>query len=199
MKVLVIGSGGREHALLWALRKSPQVTELLCAPGNGGTAQIARNIPADPGNLHLLLDIVAIEQPALTVIGPELPLSVGLVDELTKRGHRVFGPTQDAAQLETSKAFAKEFMQRHDIPTAAYALCTTLDEVREQLPRFAVPVVVKASGLAAGKGVVICETHLQAEEAAAQMFSGVLLGTTETQVVLEEFLTGEEISFFALC
>jgi phosphoribosylamine--glycine ligase len=199
MKVLVIGGGGREHALVWALRKSPQVTEVLCAPGNGGIAQLARCIPVDPGNLHEMVNIVAIEQPALTVIGPELPLSVGLVDELTKRGHRVFGPTQDAAQLETSKAFAKEFMQRHVIPTAAYALCTTLSEVREELSRFTVPVVVKASGLAAGKGVVICNTHLQAEETAAQMFSGALLGTPETEVVLEEFLTGEELSFFALC
>ncbi len=199
MKVLIIGAGGREHAILWALRKSPQVIELLCAPGNGGTAQLARNIPVDPGNLHQLVDIVAIEQPDLTVIGPELPLSIGLVDELTKRNFRVFGPTQDAAQLETSKAFAKEFMQRNDIPTAAHAICTTLTEVREELPRFTVPVVVKASGLAAGKGVVICNTHLEAEETAAQMFSGALLGAAETELVIEEFLTGEELSFFALC
>ena len=199
MKVLVIGGGGREHAIVWALRRSPQITEVICAPGNAGIAQLARCVPVDPGNLHEMINIVVIEQPALTVIGPELPLSVGLVDELTKRGYRVFGPTQDAAQLETSKAFAKEFMQRHDIPTAAHALCTTFEEVREELSRFTVPVVVKASGLAAGKGVVICNTHLEAEEAAAQMFSGVLLGTVETEVVLEEFLTGEELSFFALC
>jgi phosphoribosylamine--glycine ligase len=199
MKVLVIGGGGREHALVWALRKSSQVTEVICAPGNGGIAQLARCIPCDPSNLHEMVNIVAIEQPALTVIGPELPLAVGVVDELTRRGHRVFGPTQAAAQLETSKAFAKEFMQRHVIPTAAYGICTTLEQVREELPRFTVPVVVKASGLAAGKGVVICQTHLQAEEAAAQMFSGVLLGTAEQEVILEEFLTGEELSFFALC
>ena len=198
MKVLVIGGGGREHALVWALRRSPQVTEVLCAPGNGGIAQLARCIPVNLGNLHEMVDIVAIEQPAFTVVGPELPLALGLVDELTKRGFRVFGPTQAAAQLETSKAFAKEFMQRHDIPTAAYALCTTLEEVREELRRFSVPVVVKASGLAAGKGVIICNTHLEAEEAAAQMFSGVLLGSAETELVLEEFLTGEELSFFAL-
>jgi phosphoribosylamine--glycine ligase len=199
MKVLVIGGGGREHALVWALRKSSQVTEVLCAPGNGGIAQLARCIPVDPGNLHEMVNIVAIERPDLTVVGPELPLSVGLVDELSKRGFRVFGPTQAAAQLETSKAFAKEFMQRHDISTAAHALCITLDEVREELPRFAVPVVVKASGLAAGKGVVICNTHLEAEEVATQMFSGVLLGTPEIEIVIEEFLTGEELSFFALC
>jgi phosphoribosylamine--glycine ligase len=199
MKVLVIGGGGREHALVWALRKSAQVTEVLCAPGNGGIAQLARCIPVDAGNLHEMVNLVAVEQPALTVVGPELPLSIGLVDELTKRGFRVFGPTQAAARLETSKAFAKEFMQRHEIPTAAHAVCTTLEEVSEELRRFSVPVVVKADGLAAGKGVVICETHLQAEEAAAQMFSGAHLGTAETAVVLEEFLTGEELSFFALC
>jgi phosphoribosylamine---glycine ligase len=199
MKVLVIGGGGREHALVWALRRSLQVTEVLCAPGNAGIAQLARCIPVDPGNLHEMVNIAAIEQPDLTVIGPELPLSVGLVDELTKRGFRAFGPTQAAAQLETSKAFAKEFMQRHNIPTAAHAICVNLEEVHEELSRFTMPVVVKASGLAAGKGVVICETHLQAEQAAAQMFSGALLGTAETEVVVEEFLTGEELSFFALC
>ncbi|HXC94133.1 MAG TPA: phosphoribosylamine--glycine ligase [Edaphobacter sp.] len=199
MKVLVIGGGGREHAIVWSLRKSPKVTEVLCAPGNGGIAELARCIPVDPGNLHLMVDIVAIERPDLTVVGPELPLSVGVVDELTKRGFRVFGPTQDAAQLETSKAFAKAFMQRNDIPTASYALCTNVKEIREELPRFNAPVVVKASGLAAGKGVVICNTHFEAEETAAQMFSGALLGTQETEVVLEEFLTGEELSFFALC
>src|ERR1700721_2116561 len=150
MKVLVIGGGGREHAIVWALRKSPQVTEVLGAPGNGGIAQPARCIPVEPGNLHEMVNIVAIEQPALTVVGPELPLSVGLVDELTKRGFRVFGPTQAAARLETSKAFAKEFMQRHDIPTAAHAVCTSLDEISKELRRFSVPVVVKADGLASG-------------------------------------------------
>ena len=199
MKVLVIGGGGREHALVYALRKSPRVTEVICAPGNGGIAQLARCIPADPGNLHELLNIAVIEQPDLTVVGPELPLSLGLVDELRKLNLRVFGPTQAAAELESSKAFAKTFMQRENIPTAAYAICSTLDDVREELPRFSVPVVVKADGLAAGKGVVICNTHLEAEQAAAEMFSGVLLGTQESEIVLEEFLEGEELSFFALC
>ena len=172
MKILVIGGGGREHAIIWALRKSARVTEVLCAPGNGGIAQLARCIPVDAGNLHEMVNIAVIEQPDLTIIGPEVPLSLGIVDELTKRGLRVFGPTRSAARLESSKAFAKDFMLRHNLPTAAYAICSTLDEVRSELPRFDVPVVVKASGLAAGKGVVICETHLQAEEAAAEMFSG---------------------------
>jgi phosphoribosylamine--glycine ligase len=199
MKILVIGGGGREHALVWSISKSADVTEVVCAPGNGGISQIARCIPVDVNNLQAMVDVVAIESPALTVVGPEVPLSLGLVDALEQRGMRVFGPTQAAARLESSKAFAKEFMQRNEIPTAAHAICTTLDEVREQLLRFSVPVVVKADGLAAGKGVVICETHLQAEAAAAEMFSGALLGVQETEVVLEEFLDGEELSFFALC
>ncbi|MCU1222009.1 MAG: purD [Edaphobacter sp.] len=199
MKILVIGGGGREHALVWAIRKSEEVTEVVCAPGNGGIAQIARCTPVDVNDLAAMVAVVEAEKPALTVVGPEVPLALGLVDALEERKMRVFGPTQAAARLETSKAFAKEFMQRNDIPTAAYAVCTTLDEVREQLVRFSVPVVVKADGLAAGKGVVICETRLQAEAAAAQMFSGALLGTQETEVVLEEFLDGEELSFFALC
>jgi phosphoribosylamine--glycine ligase len=199
MKVLVIGGGGREHAIVWALKRSPAVTEIVAAPGNGGIAALARCLPVDVNNLHEMVNLVVIESPDLTVVGPEVPLALGLVDELQKRALRVFGPTKDAAQLESSKAFAKAFMQRHDIPTAEYALCTTLDDVRESLPRFSVPVVVKASGLAAGKGVVICNTHLDAERTAAEMFSGVLLGAAETEVVLEEFLTGEEVSFFTLC
>lgn len=198
MKVLVVGGGGREHALVWALRRSERVTEIVCAPGNAGIAGLARCVPVDAGNLPAMLEIAESEKPDLVVVGPELPLSLGLVDELGKRGIRIFGPTKAAAQLETSKAFAKDFMRRCEIPTAAYALCTSMDEVVAELPRFSVPVVVKASGLAAGKGVVICRTHHEAEASAAQMFSGVLLGLAETEIVLEEFLDGEEISFFAL-
>jgi phosphoribosylamine--glycine ligase len=206
MKVLVIGGGGREHAICWALGRSKRVTEIVCAPGNAGIAQgtssngdAVRCVAMDVGDLAAMVRMAEAERPDLTVVGPELPLSLGVVDELERRGFRVFGPTQAAARLETSKAFAKEFMRRHEIPTAAYAVCTTLDEVREELPRFAVPLVVKADGLAAGKGVVICATHAEAERAAAEMFSGSMLGTAETEVVIEEFLVGEEVSFFALC
>ena len=199
MKILVIGGGGREHAIVWSLSKSADVTEIVCAPGNGGIAQIARCISVDVNDLQSMIDVVEAERPALTVVGPEVPLALGLVDALNQRKMRVFGPTQAAARLESSKAFAKAFMQRHGIPTAAYAVCTTIEQVREQLLSFSLPVVVKADGLAAGKGVVICDTRLQAETAAAEMFSGSLLGTQETEVVLEEFLTGEELSFFALC
>jgi phosphoribosylamine--glycine ligase len=206
MKVLVIGGGGREHAIVWALGKSARVTEIVCAPGNAGISAClghdgrpVRCVPADVADLADLVRIAEAEQPDLTVIGPELPLSLGIVDQLTRRNLRTFGPTQAAARLETSKSFAKEFMRRNDIPTAAYAVCTTLDEVREELPRFTVPVVVKADGLAAGKGVVIAQTHREAKQAAAEMFSGALLGSAETYVVLEEFLDGEEVSFFALC
>jgi phosphoribosylamine--glycine ligase len=199
MKVLVIGGGGREHAICWALGRSGRVTEVVCAPGNAGIAHNARCVPLNVGDLAAMVAVVETERPDLTVVGPELPLSLGVVDELERRGFRVFGPTQAAARLETSKSFAKEFMQRHGIPTAAHAVCTTLDQVREELRRFGVPVVVKADGLAAGKGVVICATHHQAEQAAAEMFSGVLLGVEETEVVIEEFLDGEEVSFFAVC
>ena len=199
MKVLVLGGGGREHAIVWKLLQSPRVTEVVCAPGNGGIAREARCVQVDLNDLEATIRLVQVEAPDLTVVGPELPLSLGLVVRLQTLGHRAFGPTQAAARLESSKAFAKSFMQRAGIPTAAYAICTSLNDVRSQLRSFAVPIVVKADGLAAGKGVVICQTHHEAESIAAQMFSGVLLGAAVDEIVLEEFLTGEELSFFALC
>jgi phosphoribosylamine--glycine ligase len=198
MKVLVIGAGGREHAVIWALRKSPRVSEIVCAPGNGGISAIARCVPVSPKDLNDMLRVVAEEAPDLTIVGPELPLSLGVVDELRRRGLAVFGPTQAAAMLETSKSFAKRFMQRHNIPTANYAVCTSQQEALDALHLFHLPVVVKADGLASGKGVLICETKQQAEQAVGGLFSGKLLGEAEGSVVIEEFLTGEELSFLLL-
>jgi phosphoribosylamine--glycine ligase len=210
MKVLVFGGGGREHALAWAIAQSPRVTEIAVAPGNGGIALwgqacnfpvrcVPVEIKEDHASLEAMVALAMAERPGLTVIGPEVPLALGLVDELERHGLRVFGPTKAAAMLEASKAFAKEFMRANGILTAAYAVCRSVDEVGRALDRFAAPVVVKADGLAAGKGVVICATKLEAEDAAGQMFSGALLGAKLEQVVLEEFLVGEELSFFALC
>jgi phosphoribosylamine--glycine ligase len=198
MKILVIGSGGREHALCAAIRRSPRASEVVCAPGNGGIAQIARCLPANQKDLGDLLRVVAEERPDLTVVGPELPLSLGLVDEMQRRGLRVFGPTRDAAMLETSKAFAKRFMQRHSIPTANFAVCTSQREAITALEMFRHPVVIKADGLQAGKGVLICQSKQEAERAVEGLFSGQLLGAAETSVVVEECLTGEEISFLVL-
>jgi phosphoribosylamine--glycine ligase len=198
MKVLIIGSGGREHALAWAIRKSSRVGEVVCAPGNGGIASEARCVPARPTDQDDLLRVVVAENPDLTVVGPELPLSLGLVDELRRRSLPVFGPTQKAAMLETSKGFAKRFMQRHNIPTAKYAVVSSEEQALESLNLFHLPVVIKADGLAAGKGVLICETRPEAEAAIAGLFSGRLLGTVEVQVVIEEFLEGEELSLLLL-
>src|SRR5438552_2872212 len=151
MKVLVLGSGGREHALVWKLRQSPRISHLYCAPGNGGIADEAECLPADLKNLDSITALATRLQPDLTVVGPELPLTLGVVDEFTRRGWPAFGPTRAAAQLESSKSFAKEFLQRHHIPTAPYAICNFINEVRDALPHFHMPLVVKADGLAAGK------------------------------------------------
>jgi phosphoribosylamine--glycine ligase len=198
MKVLILGSGGREHALAWAISKSDRVTEVVCAPGNGGMAQMARCVPADLGNLESMIAVVEAERPGLTVVGPELPLSLGIVDAARERGLRVFGPTREAAMLETSKGFAKRFLQRHNIPTANYAVCSSTDELEKAVEMFHPPIVVKADGLAAGKGVIICQSHRTAVEAAGGLFTGSLLGAAERQVILEEFLEGDEISFLCL-
>jgi phosphoribosylamine---glycine ligase len=195
MKVLVIGGGGREHALVWKLAQSPRITKLYCAPGNGGIALDAECVPADVKNLDSLVALATKLQPDLTVVGPELPLTLGVVDEFQRHGWPIFGPTRAAAQLESSKSFAKEFMQRHRIPTAHYAICKTVDEVRATLPHFHTPIVVKADGLAAGKGVVVAKTKEEAASVAAEMLSGKMVGAAGTLVVLEEFLTGDELSF----
>ena len=198
MKVLIFGSGGREHALAWAVKRSEKVTEVVCAPGNGGMAQIARCVPVDLKSLDSLVALALAEQPGLTIVGPELPLSLGIVDALQQHGLRVFGPTKAAALLESSKGFAKRFLQRHNIPTANYAVCTTAEELEQAVEIFHPPIVVKADGLAAGKGVLICQSRATAIEAAKGLFSGALLGEPERQVVIEEFLEGDEISFLCL-
>ena len=199
MKVLVVGGGGREHALVWALGRSARVGEVVCAPGNAGVAGIARCEPLDVTDVAATVTLAVHERPGLVVIGPEVPLALGAADALEAVGFRVFGPTRAAARLESSKVFAKDFMERRGILTARSARCVTIEEVEEAVRGFSVPVVVKADGLAAGKGVVIAETHRQAVHAAGEMFTGTLLGQAETEVVLEEFLPGEELSFFALC
>jgi phosphoribosylamine--glycine ligase len=198
MKILVIGSGGREHALVWKLRQSPRVSHVYCAPGNAGIASEAECLPAEVKNVESLLALAAQIKPDLTVVGPELPLQLGVVDEFTRRGYRIFGPAQAAARLESSKSFAKEFMQRHHIPTAHYAICNTQEEVRDALPHFRMPVVVKADGLAAGKGVVICKSKEEASAVAAEMLSGKMVGEAGSRLVLEECVQGEELSFLAL-
>src|SRR6476646_3401876 len=157
MKFLVIGSGGREHALVWKLRQSPRVSQVYCAPGNGGIAEEAICLAADVKNIDSLVAVAEQIRPDLTVVGPELALALGVVDEFTRRGWRVFVPTRAAAQLESSKSFAKQFLQRHRIPTAHFAICNSVDDIHKALPHFHTPLVVKADGLAAGKGVVVCE------------------------------------------
>ncbi|MDE2396860.1 MAG: phosphoribosylamine--glycine ligase [Burkholderiales bacterium] len=194
MKVLVIGGGGREHALAWKLAQSERVQTVFVAPGNGGTAGDAhlRNVPiADP---QALADFAVAEKVALTVVGPEAPLAAGVVDVFRARGLRIFGPTRAAAQLESSKAFAKDFMQRHGIPTALYMSFEDAAAAHAHVERHGVPIVVKADGLAAGKGVVVATT---ADEAHAAI--DAMLGTPGGRVVIEEFMAGEEASFIVLC
>jgi phosphoribosylamine---glycine ligase len=195
MKVLVLGGGGREHALVWKLRQSPRISQLYCAPGNGGIGAEAECLPADLKSLDSITALAARLQPDLTIVGPELPLTLGVVDDFRRRGWPVFGPTQAAAQLESSKSFAKEFLQRHNIPTAAFAICDSIEQVRSALGHFHAPVVVKADGLAAGKGVVIAKTKEEAASVATEMLSGRMLGDAGARVVLEECLKGDELSF----
>jgi phosphoribosylamine--glycine ligase len=198
MKVLILGSGGREHALAWAVKRNERVTEVVCAPGNGGMAQLARCLPVNLKDLAAMVRLAEQEQPGLTIVGPELPLSLGIVDALQERGLRVFGPTRAAAMLETSKGFAKQFLQRHNIPTSNFAVCSNVAEVEKAIDYFHPPIVVKADGLAAGKGVIICTSRATAVEAALGLFIGSLLGEAAQQVVIEEFLEGDEISFLCL-
>jgi phosphoribosylamine--glycine ligase len=198
MKVLVVGGGGREHALCWKLRQSPLVEELYCAPGNPGIGQIADLVPVAPEEVHHLADFADDLKIDLTVVGPELPLVLGLADEFARRGLAVFGPTQQAAELEGSKVFAKQFMERHGIPTARFAIAHDAAAVRAARKRFGLPLVLKADGVAGGKGVLIAEDDDGLAAALAAFFEERRFGASGDRVVVEEFLTGEEVSFIAL-
>lgn len=197
MKVLLIGSGGREHALAWKLSQSPLVSDLTCAPGNAGIAEFAEtaNIAAD--DVIGILGLVQRDSYEFVIIGPEQPLALGLADMLEELGIPVFGPTQVAAQLESSKSFTKDFCKRHDIPTADYGVFTELKAAKDFLKTMSPPYVLKADGLAAGKGVVIPETLKEAEAELAEFFSGKF-GEASSKVVIEEFMDGQEVSFFAI-
>ena len=194
MKVLVIGSGGREHAISYALVKSPKVTELHALPGNPGISKIGKCIPGSVEDLDLILNLSKQENYDLVVIGPEVPLCMGLADLLMDNGFKVFGPKQHAAQLEGSKAFSKRFMTKYNIPTAKYVEVDCYDDAVKSLNEFDYPVVVKADGLAAGKGVIICENKEEAVNALKELMIDKSLASAGNKVVLEEFLEGFECS-----
>ena len=200
MKVLVIGAGGREHALAWKLAQSKRVSEVLVAPGNAGTATEAkcRNLDVKANDINGLVALVRSENITLTVVGPEAPLVAGVVDRFRIEGLRIFGPTASAAQLEGSKAFAKDFLARHGIPTAYYAVHTDVDAALAYIRDKGAPIVVKADGLAAGKGVIVAMTLAEAEDAVRDMLSGNAFGSAGARVVIEEFLNGEEASFISM-
>ncbi len=200
MKVLVTGSGGREHALAWKCAQSPLVEEVLVAPGNAGTEREpgVRNVPVDGEDIDALVALAGNERVDLTIIGPEAPLVAGIVDRFNDNGLPCFGPTAAAAQLEGSKAFTKDFLARHAIPTAGYRNFTDLDEAIAYIREQGAPIVIKADGLAAGKGVIVATTVEQAEAAATDMLAGGAFGGAGTTIVVEEFLDGEEASFIVI-
>jgi phosphoribosylamine--glycine ligase len=200
MKILVIGSGGREHALAWKLAQSPRVDEVIVAPGNAGTAREprVRNADVSASDLDGLLKLAQDERVDFTVVGPEAPLVAGVVDKFRAAGLRVFGPTAAAAQLEGSKSFTKDFLARHHIPTARYAVFTTLQPALEYVCRHGAPIVIKADGLAAGKGVVVAMTLAEAEHALTDMLGAHAFGDASARVVIEEFLEGEEASYIVM-
>jgi len=200
MKVLVVGGGGREHALAWKLARSQQVKKVFVAPGNAGTAaeKKVENISIAATDIPALVDFARERDIDLTVVGPEAPLAAGIVDDFRLAGLRCFGPSQDAAQLEASKAFTKDFMARHNIPTAAYRTFTDAAQAADYIREVGAPIVVKADGLAAGKGVVLAHTEDYAIEAVENMLSGESFGSAGRQVVIEEYLEGEEASFIVM-
>jgi len=200
MKVLIIGSGGREHALAWKAAKSDQVEKVFVAPGNAGTALEpgVENMDIGVSDIDALLNFADKEKIELTIVGPEAPLTDGLVDRFAEKGLRCFGPTKGAAQLEGSKAFTKDFLARHQIPTAAYGTFTELEPAKAYIQKQGAPIVVKADGLAAGKGVILAQTEEEAIQAVEGMLSGEDFGDAGKKVVIEEFLRGEEASFIVM-
>ena len=199
MKVLVVGSGGREHTFAWKLAQSSRVEKLYCVPGNAGMAQLADCRTFDlSGDFSELIDFAVSEGIDLTIIGPEAPLAAGIVDRFSESGLKVCGPDQKAAQLESSKSFTKRLMEKYGVPTAKAAVCNTPEEARSALKDFDIPVVVKADGLAAGKGVLICESLEEADDAIHTVMEERAFGDAGNQVLIEEFLVGEEASFMAL-
>ncbi len=199
MKLLVIGSGAREHALVWKLSRERDVNDILCAPGNAGITELARCRPVAPTDIDGLLTLARAETIDLTIVGPEAPLERGLVDRFTAEGLRAFGPTRDAARLETSKAFAKTLMQRANIPTARYRIARSAEEAHHAVDEFAGNVALKADGLAAGKGVIVTATRDEASAAINALMIQRKVGDAGRTLVVEERLDGPEVSFFALC
>jgi len=198
VKVLVVGNGGREHAILWKVSQSPLVKGLYCAKGNGGTAKIAQNVSIEPTNVKALADFAQSEGIDFTIVGPEAPLVAGLVDEFESRGLKVFGPSQRASMLEGSKAFAKEFMQKYGIPTAEFHTFEDPQRAKNFIKDFGVPVVIKADGLASGKGVFVCKSYEEALRAIDNLMIKKALGEAGSKVVVEEFLEGEEASYIVM-
>src|SRR5271157_4589040 len=198
MRVLVIGSGGREHALAWKLRESQQTDDIYCAPGNPGVTQEAECLPVDVSRPHEILELARQLKVDLTVVGPEAPLVAGVVDEFEQAGLAILGPTRAASQLEGSKIFSKQFMQRHRIPTARFAIASDLESAIKAAAVFPFPVVIKADGLAAGKGVVIARTQEEVEETLERFMRQRTLGPAGERVVIEECLRGKELSFIVL-
>ncbi|HET8645702.1 MAG TPA: phosphoribosylamine--glycine ligase [Vicinamibacteria bacterium] len=201
MKVLVVGNGGREHALAWKIRQSPLVKEVYCAPGNAGMEAVADCVPIDTSNIVEVADFAQTIRADLTVVGPELPMVLGMADEFHRRGLTIFCPTRAAAEIEASKAYAREFMRRHNVPSPRYELCDSPESAQDFVRRapFGYPVVVKADGLAAGKGTVVAATAEEARSAVAHMMVDKRFGTAGARVVMEEFLEGEELSFLVFC
>jgi phosphoribosylamine--glycine ligase len=198
MRVLVVGQGAREHAIAWKLRQSPLVKELYAAPGNAGIAALGDCVNIGVADIIELADFAEKLKMDLTIVGPELPLTLGIVDEFQKRGLAIFGPTRLAAELEGSKAFSKEFMRKYGIPTADARVCASVDEAKAALKEFGYPSVIKVDGLASGKGVVIVNSKSEAEEYLRLVFEEKKFGNAANRILVEEFLTGEEVSFMVL-